>query len=49
LSQAIEFLKGKGPGHEEILIFSDMKEDLAKGYGRTDLPRIPRAPGHVAR
>jgi hypothetical protein len=37
LLQAIEFLKEKNPGHKEILIFSDMKEDLAKGYVR-DLP-----------
>ena len=37
LLQAIEFLKEKNPGHKEILIFSDMKEELAKGYVR-DLP-----------
>jgi hypothetical protein len=37
LLQAIEFLKEKGSGRKEILIFSDMKEDLAKGYVR-DLP-----------
>jgi hypothetical protein len=35
--QAIEFLREKGSGRKEILIFSDMKEDLAKGYVR-DLP-----------
>jgi hypothetical protein len=35
--QAIEFLKEKNNGRKEILIFSDMKEDLAKGYIR-DLP-----------
>jgi hypothetical protein len=35
--QAIEFLKEKDSGRKEILIFSDMKEDLAKGYIR-DLP-----------
>ena len=34
LLQAIEYLKEKNPGHKEILIFSDMKEDLAKGYVR---------------
>lgn len=34
LLQAIEFLNEKHPGHKEILIFSDMKEDLAKGYTR---------------
>ena len=37
LLQAIEYLKEKNPGHKEILIFSDMKEDLAKGYVR-DIP-----------
>jgi hypothetical protein len=37
LLQAIEFLNEKHPGRKEILIFSDMKEDLAKGYMR-DLP-----------
>jgi hypothetical protein len=34
LLQAIEFLNEKGSGRKEILIFSDMKEDLAKGYIR---------------
>jgi len=34
LLQAIEFLSEKQPGRKEILIFSDMKEDLAKGYVR---------------
>ena len=32
--QAIEFLNEKQPGRKEILIFSDMKEDLAQGYVR---------------
>lgn len=32
--QAIEFLNEKGSARKEILIFSDMKEDLAKGYVR---------------
>jgi hypothetical protein len=32
--QAIEFLNEKGTGRKEILIFSDMKEDIAKGYVR---------------
>jgi hypothetical protein len=32
--QAIEFLNEKGSGRKEILIFSDMKEDLAQGYVR---------------
>jgi hypothetical protein len=36
--QAIEFLKEKDPGRKEILIFSDMKEELAKGYMRDNLP-----------
>ena len=38
LLQAIEFLKEKDTGRKEILIFSDMKEDLAKGYVRDNLP-----------
>ncbi len=38
LLQAIEFLREKDTGRKEILIFSDMKEDLAKGYVRDDLP-----------
>ena len=37
LLQAIEYLNEKHPGHKEILILSDMKEDLAKGYVR-DIP-----------
>ncbi len=37
LLQAIEFLNEKHTGRKEILIFSDMKEDLAKGYVR-DIP-----------
>ena len=37
LLQAIEFLNEKKTGRKEILIFSDMKEELAKGYVR-DLP-----------
>ena len=32
--QAIEFLNEKNPGKKTILIFSDMKEDLEKGYVR---------------
>ncbi|MGH8218208.1 MAG: VWA domain-containing protein [Steroidobacteraceae bacterium] len=35
--QAIEFLNEKHTHRKEILIFSDMKEDLAKGYVR-DIP-----------
>ena len=37
LLQAIEFLKEKNTARKEILILSDMKEDLAKGYVR-DIP-----------
>ena len=35
--QAIEFLKEKNSGKKTILIFSDLQEDLAKGYVR-DVP-----------
>jgi len=34
LLQAIEYLNEKKPGRKEILIFSDMKEELAQGYVR---------------
>ena len=37
LLQAIEFLNEKHSGRKTILIFSDLKEDLAKGYVR-DVP-----------
>lgn len=37
LLQAIEFLNEKGAGRKSILIFSDLKEDLAEGYVR-DVP-----------
>ena len=37
LLQAVEFLNEKGPRRKAIFIFSDMKEDLQKGYVR-DLP-----------
>ena len=37
LLQAIEFLNEKHTARKEILILSDMKEDLAKGYVR-DIP-----------
>lgn len=37
LLQAIEYLNEKHPAHKEILILSDMKEELAKGYVR-DIP-----------
>jgi len=37
LLQAIEFLNEKHTAHKEILILSDMKEELAKGYVR-DIP-----------
>jgi len=32
--QAVEYLNEKGTGHKTILIFSDLKEDLEKGYVR---------------
>ncbi len=35
--QAIEYLNEAGAGHNMILIFSDLKEDLQKGYVR-DIP-----------
>ena len=34
LLQAVEFLNEKGTGKKTILIFSDLKEDLEKGYIR---------------
>jgi len=34
LLQAVEYLNEKGTGHKTILIFSDLKEDLAAGYVR---------------
>ena len=37
LLQAIEYLNEKNPGHKTILIFSDLKEELDKGYVR-DIP-----------
>lgn len=37
LLQAIEFLNEKNSGRKTILIFSDLQEDLAKGYVR-DVP-----------
>jgi hypothetical protein len=39
LLQAIEFLNEKEPARKTVLIFSDLKEDLEKGYVRDiDLP-----------
>ena len=35
--QAVEFLNEKNPGNKTIVIFSDLKEELKKGYKR-DLP-----------
>ncbi len=35
--QAVEYLNEAGPGEKYILVFSDMKEDLPKGYVR-DVP-----------
>ncbi len=37
LLQAVEFLNEKDPGRKTIFIFSDLKEDLEKGYVR-DIP-----------
>ena len=37
LLQAVEYLSEKNPAQKTILIFSDMKEDLDKGYVR-DVP-----------
>jgi len=34
LLQAVEFLNEKNPGRKTILIFSDMKEEIEKGYVR---------------
>lgn len=36
--QAIEYLNEKDPGKKTILIFSDMKEELGKGYVRDEIP-----------
>jgi len=38
LLQAIEFLNEKHTARKEILILSDMKEELAKGYVRDSIP-----------
>jgi hypothetical protein len=39
LLQAVEFLNEKEPGRKTILIFSDLKEDIEKGYVRDiDVP-----------
>jgi hypothetical protein len=37
LLQAVEFLNEKDPGRKTIFVFSDLKEDLEKGYVR-DIP-----------
>jgi hypothetical protein len=34
LLQAVEYLNEKSPGRKTVLIFSDLKEDLKKGYVR---------------
>ncbi|MDH3595416.1 MAG: hypothetical protein OEM93_11235 [Rhodospirillales bacterium] len=36
--QAIEYLNEKNPGRKTILIFSDLKEELKKGYKRKNIP-----------
>lgn len=38
LLEAVEYLREKDPGRKQILIFSDMEEDLAKGYVREEVP-----------
>ena len=38
LLQAIEYLNEKAPGQKTILIFSDLKEELEKGYVRKEIP-----------
>lgn len=38
LLQAIEYLDEKGSGRKTVLIFSDMKEELAAGYVRDAIP-----------
>ena len=38
LLQAIEYLNEKNPGRKTILIFSDLKEELKKGYTRKNIP-----------
>lgn len=38
LLQAIEYLDEKAPGRKTVLIFSDMKEELAAGYVRAAIP-----------
>ena len=38
LLQATEFLDEKHTARKEILVFSDMDQDLEKGYVRTDIP-----------
>lgn len=36
--QAVEYLNETGAGHKTILIFSDLKEELRKGYVRAEIP-----------
>ena len=36
--QAIEYLNETGAGHKTILVFSDLKEELRKGYVRDEIP-----------
>ena len=38
LLQAIEYLDEVGSGYKTVLIFSDLKEDLKKGYVRKQIP-----------
>ncbi len=37
IMQASEFLKEKGAGHQTIVIYSDLKEELEKGFKRQNL------------
>jgi hypothetical protein len=38
--QAVEYLNETGAGHKTILVFSDLKEDLRKGYVRDEIPLV---------
>jgi hypothetical protein len=48
LLEAIEYLNEKEPAHKEILIFSDMKEELRPEYIRKDVPLDLKAVDVVA-
>ena len=38
LLQAIEYLNEKNPGRKTVLVYSDLKEDLKKGFKRKNIP-----------